>query len=321
MKFMKLPLPTAVIVSILLLPVVLLAGPDNKNVGTRAFNFLKIETSARPVAMGGAYTAVADDEASIFYNPSGYAGFETRRISFGYVNNIFEMQTGYVAFIQPLSYRADKAFSIYLSYLNYGDFTRTNNLGEDIGTFSGSDILFGAGYAMKVGPQMQFGGALKLIYEKIEDYSSHGFAVDLGARYDLTDERTRLGFAIQNLGTQLSGFTEGADKDPLPLRFRAGASHIPKGLPFMVAFDGILPTDNDIYFAIGAETVELRPLFLRLGWNSFGSDNYETGASNDWMSGFSAGAGFEFSRFQISYAVSPQADLGTSHRITLNGGF
>ncbi len=298
-----------------------LAGVDNSKVGTRAFNFLKIEVSARPVAMGGAYTGIANDESSIFYNPAGFAGFETKRFGFGYLNNIFDMQTGYISYFHPLSYRGDKVVAVYLDYLSYGDFTRTNELGEVLGTFSGSDILFSAGYAQKINDQFSVGGMAKIIYEKIEDYSSHGFALDVGAKYSLLDERTSFGIAAQNIGAQLSGFTDGADKDPLPMRFRFGVSHHPVGLPFLLAGDVVVPTDNDIYFALGGELVETHPLFVRVGWNSFGSTNFETDSSNDWLSGFSAGFGVELNNFQISYAVSPQADLGTSHRVTINGGF
>jgi len=298
-----------------------MAGVDNSRVGTRSFNFLKIEISARPVAMGGAYTGISDDEASVFYNPAGFAGFENKRFGFGYLNNVFEMQTGYISYFHPLSYRGDKVIAVYMDYLNYGDFTRTNSLGEVLGTFSGSDILFGAGYAQKINEQFRVGGMVKLIYEKIDDYSAHGFAFDVGAKYSLLDERTSFGFAAQNIGAQLSGFTEGGDKDPLPMRFRLGVSHHPIGLPFLLAGDIVLPTDNDLYFALGGELIEIRPLFVRLGWNSFGSSNFETGSSHDWLSGFSAGFGVELSNFQISYAVSPQADLGTSHRVTINGGF
>ena len=33
--------------------------------------FLKIGTGARPEAMGGAYTALADDVSALHYNPAG----------------------------------------------------------------------------------------------------------------------------------------------------------------------------------------------------------------------------------------------------------
>jgi len=125
---------------------------------------------------------------------------------------------------------------------------------------------------------------------------------------------------IQNLGVQLSNFTSTADKDPLPLRFRAGGAVLPKGLPVRLVGDVVLPADNDVYLAIGMEVVEVKPLYIRLGWSSFGS-NYKTGASGDDIAGFTAGFGVEYNKMHFSYAITPQAELGTSHRITLTGSF
>jgi hypothetical protein len=296
------------------------ADSDNSNAGTSAFNFLKIEVTSRPVSMGGAFTGVADDESALYYNPAGFAALEGKRYVLGYHNNIFDMQSGFVGFIHPLSYRNDKAVAIFVDYLNYGDFIETNNLGEEIGIFGGSDILFGFGYAMSINEELHVGITSKLIYEKIDVYSSHGFAFDFGVKKTFNYDQTSVGLSIQNLGLQLSGFTEGAEKDPLPLRIRGGASTKLKGLPLLIAGDVIYPTDNDIYFAVGAELLNTEPLFLRFGWTSFGS-NYKTGASNDNIGGFAAGFGLKYRKMQISYAVSPQAELGTSHRITINGGF
>ena len=39
--------------------------------GTAGFQFLKLGVGARPVAMGSAYTAVADDANALFWNPAG----------------------------------------------------------------------------------------------------------------------------------------------------------------------------------------------------------------------------------------------------------
>ena len=295
-----------------------LADSDNSRVGTRAFNFLKIEVAARPVAMGGAFTGIADDESALYYNPAGIAALEGKRYILGYHNSIFDMQSGFVGYIHPLGY--DKKLAIYVDYLNYGDFIRTDNTGNELGTFSGSDILMGLGFGIDFNEDFQVGAIAKLIYEKIDDYSAHGFAFDLGVRKAFDYGRTTMGIMVQNLGVQLSSFIEDADTDPLPLRFRAGLSHLPKDFPARLVGDVILPTDNDIYFAVGFEVIKTEPLFLRLGWTSFGS-NYKTGASGEDIGGFSAGFGLKYKNMNISYAVSPQAELGTSHRITLTGGF
>ena len=40
--------------------------------------FLKIGTGARPAALGGAYTALADDVNAIYYNPGALARLQRR---------------------------------------------------------------------------------------------------------------------------------------------------------------------------------------------------------------------------------------------------
>jgi hypothetical protein len=303
---------------LLIIAAVASAGVNNSGVGTSSFNFLKIEVAARPTAMGGAFTGVADDEGSLFYNPAGTSGLAGRRFILGYHNTIFDMQSGFLGYMHPLD--SSKEVFGFVNYLNYGDFIKTDDEGVELGTFSGSDILFALGYATAINEYLRVGGTAKLIYEKISDFSATGVAVDLSAKWTVKNGRTSFGLMIQNLGKQLSSFIEDGEKDALPLNFRGGFSSRLRGLPLLVAGDVILPTDNDIYFSLGAEYLNLKPLYLRIGWTSFGS-NYKTGTSKDDLSGFSGGFGIEYKRMQISYAISPQAELGTTHRITLTGGF
>lgn len=295
-----------------------LADQNNPRVGTRAFDFLKIEVSARPVSMGGAFTGLADDESALYYNPAGIATLEGKHYILAYQNNVFDIQSGFVGYIFESPFNNTAA--VYLNYLNYGEFTRTDVLGNEEGTFGGSDMLLGLSLAKNLKNDLQIGGTIKIIYSKIDVYSAHGIALDLGLRKSINYGRASVGIMIQNLGAQLSNFTPTDDKDPLPLRFRFGGAVLPRGLPMRLAGDIVFPTDNDAYIAIGMEVIEVEPLYLRFGWSSFGS-NYKTGTSGDDISGFVAGIGMEHGNMHFSYAITPQAELGTSHRITLTGSF
>jgi len=295
-----------------------LADENNSDVGTSVFDFLKIQTGARPMAMGGAFTGVADDESSLYYNPAGVASLEGKRFIAGYHNNIFDMQSGFLGYVHPI--RQGQKLSFYVNYLNYGTFDRTDVNGEVIGDFSGGDLLLASSYARQINEKIAVGATVKFIYEKIDDYSATGLAFDFGGKFSLNNySNTVFGFMVQNLGTQMSTHLEDGDKESLPLYLRAGGSTYPKGLPLLVAADIVYPTDNDLFFSIGAELISARPLFIRLGWTSFG-DNYKTGASGDDLAGFSAGIGLEYNKVHISYTISPEAELGTSHRITFTGG-
>lgn len=294
----------------------LVAREANSNAGTSGFAFLKINTGARATGMGGAFTGLADDETALYYNPAGIASLEGRHYLAEYHNYFSDLQNGMVGYLHEVRYGT--VIGAYLSYLDYGEFTRTDEAGNILGEFGGGDMVLGLSAATTRGESYRFGATLKFIYETIEDYSATGVALDLGARYNTFRGRYTAGLAIQNLGVQLSSL--GEQKDDLPLMVRAGGSATPKGLPMTIAGDVIVPVDNDIDFAVGAEYFEFKPLYIRAGWNSFGS-NYKADGTEDTWAGFAFGAGFDLRKMHIAYAVTLAADLGESHRITLTGGF
>ncbi|UCC44392.1 MAG: PorV/PorQ family protein [Candidatus Zixiibacteriota bacterium] len=288
----------------------------NSDAGTTAFSFLKINAGARAVGMGGAFTGLADDENSLYYNPAGIASMERRSFILGYHNYFVGLQSGMVGLITIID--RQHYVGAYINYLNYGTFVQTDNLGNEQGEFGGGDVLFGFTYARRYTDRVLVGITGKLIYEKIQDYSASGLAVDIGLKYRSDRDRWTAGLMIQNLGTQLSAFTDRAEKDGLPTAIRAGGSVLPRGLPIQFTGDVVIPADNDVYFALGGEYFEVRPLFIRLGWSGFGS-NLRSSDSEDGLAGLAFGVGFEWKNKQFSYSYSPGADLGDSHRITLTG--
>lgn len=290
----------------------------NENAGTSAFSFLKINQGARPVAMGGAFTGLADDEAALYYNPAGLVDPDIIKPRFvaGYHNYFLDIQSGMVGYMRP--FKEKFAFGVHMSYLSLGEFTETDVVGNELGTFNGSDWVFGVSMAYQQSYQLSFGVTAKFIYESIEEYSATGLALDLGAKYASDRRRWTAGIMLQNIGTQLSALN-GGEKDGLPTTLRLGGGAKPRGVPVQFSADIIAPFDNDIDFAIGAEFYELKPFYLRMGWNSFG-DNYKSDDSDDSLAGFTFGLGVDYKGLQLSYALTPGADLGESHRITLAGG-
>ena len=314
-KFLRLTLLVTIIGS-LFAPTSGIAGEIHSKAGTSAFPFLKINIGARSIAMGGAATGLADDEAALYYNPAGITSFKEKRWIGGYHNYFLDMQSGFVGMIFPLDEQSSLAG--YLDYLGYGEFIETDTSGRRLGTFGGSDMVLATTYSRQIGYKFSLGVTAKFIHERVQEFSASGVAVDLGAKYSDDRERFTGGVSIQNLGKQLSSL--GEEKYPLPLTFRGGVSYRPIGLPLLLATDLILPVDNSVEIAIGGEYHELEPLYLRLGWNSFGSQ-YRAGSSDDKWAGLAVGVGFDYKRLHFAYAFAPGADLGDSHRITVTGGF
>lgn len=290
------------------------AATIHSQAGTSSFPFLKINVGARAVGMGGAFTGLADDESALYYNPAGIVSFETDRFIAGYHNYFVDMQSGFLGYVHKQ--HQDLALAGWISYLNYGNFTRTDQAGTILGDFGGGDLLLAVSAAVRRGPSISYGATVKFIFESVDEYSAVGIAADIGIRYSHLRDRLSLGLAVKNLGTQLSSL--GDEKDRLPLTVRGGIGLRPRGLPLTLAGDVILPVDNNVVLAVGGEYWELRPFYFRLGWNSFGS-NYRTSDSEDSWAGLGLGVGFDLRNMQISYAFAPGAELGDSHRITLTG--
>lgn len=287
---------------------------NNDKVGTKVFPFLKNGIGARPLAMGGAFTGLADDESALYYNPAGVAGIRTKAFAASYVNYFGDVNSGYLAFLYPWGQK--QTLGAALNYFNYGEFIGLDSAGNSTGNFTPGDVAFQLTYARELKAGFSAGLSTKLIYEKLQDYSSSALAADLGVLYNFKSGRGRVGLAVQNLGFQISRFW-GGPKEALPLAVKAGVSLHPVGLPMNVALDFGLPVDNDLFVSGGIEYLKLNPVFLRLGYSTFGK-NYKAGleSGKDNLAGFSGGVGVLVRKFQVDYAFLPYSTLGSAHRFS-----
>ncbi len=297
----------------------------NSKVGTTGFSFLKLGVGSRAVAMGGAFTGLADDPATLYYNPAGTMNIAERSFLAGYHNYVLDIQSGFVAVTMP--FMETRRLSFFADYLNFGDFTETDASGVPTGSFSGGDILLGASLSANIVPALSAGINIKFISETAAGYSAEAMALDLGLFYRHKDSLTSAGLTLYNLGAVLSGFSEGSvgeHKDKLPMGLRLGVAHSLRELPVVAAADIVIPNDNSIYFNAGVEVYRLKPLYLRVGYSTFG-ENYKTGSGAGTWGGFAAGFGVDVKArnqtLNIAYAFMPYLDLGLSHRVTITGGF
>jgi hypothetical protein len=288
----------------------------NSKVGTTSYAFLKIDPSARSTGMGGAFVGLSNDESALYFNPAGLIQLETRCFLTTYNNYLTDIQSGFLGYVHPYSENTWLGASV--CYFNYGSFTKTDRQGTDLGTFGASDFALALSVAKKINGRFNLGGTGKLIYEKIDGYSSDALALDLGFLYITKDARTHIGAVTQNIGVQLKGATQ-SHKDPLPASIKLGLSHQVRELPLIVVADAAKPFDNDVFFNLGGEFTALKPLYLRVGWSSFGK-NFKTNSDKDNLAGFTAGFGVTLKVYRFDYSYSSYADLGGVHKISISGG-
>jgi hypothetical protein len=308
------------------------------NAGTSGFPFLKIPQNARLVAMGSASTADAVDAAALQVNPAGLAQQRSGSWSATYSNLFTDVQSGFLSYSQAIE--SETVIGAALTYLASGNIPRRDAANTDLGTYGFSDLALSVSVGTRLvgGPdtlapelrrrmrvrefRLDGGASLRGIYEKLEDYSATGIAVDLGLLAHLPDDRTRVGLALTNLGTQTSGYVDA--KDDLPTVFTAGLRHALRGLPLLFVADAIFPTDNEFRFGVGGEVSlggkkdQPAPLALRVGYNSQGRD-LKTTADDSNIAGFAFGLGLRWRQYGLDYSFTPGLGLGTLHRFTLSG--
>ncbi|UCF70064.1 MAG: PorV/PorQ family protein [candidate division WOR-3 bacterium] len=331
-------------VTLLILAWVALAACFTK-VGTTAAPFLKIEYGARPVAMGGAFVAIADDPSGIYYNPAGLAELKSPQFMGGYTVLFADLKYNYATFILPTK-RVN--LGLWGSFL-YCDDIPVTTVENPEGTgqrFSYIDGLLGFTVSAFLSDRLSVGVSCKYIQQKLHNESASTFAFDIGSILRTPFRGIRLGMCLANYGgrMQLDGndlivqadpwpeYTGNPEVEarlstgsfPLPLAFKLGIAIELLGLGeaffpseqhrVILAVDGIHPNDGEEKVQLGLEYGLYDMLFLRGGYKF----NYDTQT-------YAAGAGMKFTigqrTFSVDYAYIDMDVLDGTHRISLTIGF
>ncbi|PCI36289.1 MAG: hypothetical protein COB53_10060 [Elusimicrobia bacterium] len=275
--------------------------------GGDPFAFLQLPVDARPTALGGAYTAIGGDSASIFYNPAGLAFAERNTASFMH-NSHFEGVNQEVA-----SIAFKNGLGLGINYLSFGDIPRTtvsNQAGSGFDSFSANDLAITSGYGRRMNAFLSAGFAIKFVREKIANFTGSGFGLDLGTQIELEplyEIPLTVGVAIQNIG--LSSLKFQSQREAFPTQFRLGFAY--KKTIGTHRLTGLLDInragDDNATLHPGVEWVPRTGVALRIGYDG----------RNDAGSGITTGVGFAMGDMYLRYAFVPFGDLGDSHRVSL----
>ncbi|MEJ2544178.1 MAG: PorV/PorQ family protein [Calditrichaceae bacterium] len=228
--------------------------------GEAAVPFLLIDPSAKGNAMAGAMGSVTNDASANFYNPAclvrtKYISAESNHIrwvpQFNF-DNLHYDQTS-------VAFRIPKAghFGISFCRLDLGENVRTDETGQELGTFDSYEWAFSIGYAYRFSKYAAIGINFKLIQSNLRDFNvsvgseegdgkATGYAFDIGllfeniftesCYYNRTLDKMyskwfihrpppglNLGFSISNMGPKIS-YIDADQADPLPQNLRLAAS-------------------------------------------------------------------------------------------------
>ncbi len=301
------------ILSLIMVPVLLFGQyrdiPDVvTKVATAAGGFLKLETSARAIGMGGASVASGRGVSGIPYNSSSIAYIEKSEAYFSHVKYLAGIEHGVLTYgtrVGPSDF-----VGLHLFYLDSGPMDVTTELfpdgtGEDFNVFS---IAARGTYARSLTDRLKVGGSVNYIRDKIAETSMQVVSYDIGSNFQTGIYGTVLGMSITNFGPEVKYGGEDlgvqvadtidvdgslqriTDKFPLPLTFRLGVENMVMGpnssflknetQTLLVTVDGIKPSDYVVYGSLG----------LEYGWNNLAFIRMGSHLNHD-TAGWSLGAG------------------------------
>lgn len=276
-----------ILLSLILIPCAMLLGV-----------YEDYQSSARARGMGGAFVSVANDMNTIFFNPAGLADLDYEaKVGFSQLNG--EKFSEYKTL--ALGAKLPKKFGtlgLGIRMLDV-DFEDHSLMGEQIWTLShGITLQKDIHSTINVGYNLNY---YNLSFD--DDDSDDAFGFDLGATA-LLHTRTKLGFALVNLGRAKMGFENQLD---LPSSMAMGISYMP--------YDGVTTSievkkdfAEDTQFMGGVEAKLFEPLYLRFGVHQ----NPAT---------YSAGATFILEGVSLDYAFTYHAVLNPTHYLNLGYKF
>ena len=283
---------------ILLFPVLLLGQyreiPEVvTKVATAAAGFLKLETSARAIGMGGSFVASGRGVSGIPYNPSSIGYIEKSEAYFSQVSYLAGITHGVLTYGTRMG--PSNFAGLHLFYLDSGPMEVTTELfpdgtGEDFKVLS---LSARATFARNLTDRLKVGGSVNYISDKIAETQMQTISYDIGSNFQTGIYNTILGMSITNFGPEVQYTGEDVsvqvadtidvdgslqritDKFPLPLTFRLGIENKVMGSesPFIkndkhsliVSIDGIKPSDYVVYGSMGLEYGWQNLAFVRMG--------------------------------------------------------
>jgi len=313
--------------------------------GGSAFRVLDIPSSARLAALGGHSIAVLDNDLNLaLYNPALLNPTMGRQLALSYLPYFEDINIGYGSYAHHFDSIAT-TFSGTMQFVDYGTFQRTDETGQELGTFSAGEYVFQVGAARAIDSLFQVGANLKFITAQYDTYNSTAWAVDLGGVFHKEALGLTVSALLRNIGVQSSPFTDQEEK--LPFEAQLGITYKFRHAPFRLGMtftdlqqwdltyedpnepvqidpttgeeivDKVTFLDKAVLHLVPSAEIIFGPNFmLRLGYD-FRRRQELNLAAKPGLVGLSFGAGFKVSKVHISYGFAQYHLAGISNTFTL----
>ena len=240
-----------------------LAFPPKPNAqdGGHAGAYLRAGVGVRPLGLGGAFVAVANDVTAGYWNPAGLAQLAEPQLAVMYSLLSLDRKYNYVAAAYPFA----RLGAVSVSWVNYqvGTIEGRDRAGAMTGEFSNGENAFLISCGKTLSSSFALGGTVKLLRHDLAQRSAAGLGYDLGVLFK-PGEFLTLGAVRQNLHTQLRWNDPAKTKEKFSPLTRVGAQIKPR--PFITLsadYEMMAPGKNK--FHAGGEFFLSRFAGLRAG--------------------------------------------------------
>jgi long-subunit fatty acid transport protein len=272
---------------------------DFKRVGKSGFGFLKISPSARAAGMGDAFTAIADDVTTIFYNPAGLTNLNGSVFNFNHTDWIVNSSIISGAIATPLG--RNGALGLSIVKFDTEDFEETT-VADPEGTgrmINAGDLALAIAYAIQLTDNLSFGFKGQYLEENIDADKATAVTADFSTYYKTGFRDLTLAMIMKNFGPEAKFLS---DKFKLPLYFNINTAMSligSKGSPFqwLVSVESAFATDYRDRYHLGTEMWIANMIAIRGGYKFY----YDT---EDWTlgAGLKLGLGSREVIVDISYS-------------------
>jgi hypothetical protein len=298
--------------------------------GSTVYSFLNLPNTPQLTALGGINnSAITDDVGLSFSNPALLRSSMHAQINASF-STLYDGVRNYSCWAALHSARWQTTFATGVNFLDYGNVTQTDAMGNILGDFRPSDYVVQAAACRQYEKKWFYGVTFKFIHSAYGYYRSSGAALDIGINYYDSTQLFQAGLTLRNMGVQLSpypGTTRGDLPFDLtlgltkrlaraPIQFSLTAHHLQQ---FNIRYDDT--TFNNYngfdqnnknssftidklfrHFILAAQVFPEDRVEITVAYNYLRRKELNIGQTSNGFTGFSFGLGVLFKKLQLRYA-------------------
>ncbi len=304
--------------------------------GTSGLQFLTARLGARAVALGEAYTGVAEGVEGMIFNPASAATVRSISLSLSVLDAADLFHQSLIAVGVPVL--GNGAVGMSINYQRFEPIQMTDVNGNQVGQFSPQTMVLSGTFGYRWSDHLHTGVTAKWFYSELAaggiaflgpafNASASGVAFDVGLTYAVgTGNAVQFGVALLDLGPDV---TFNRESDQLPTRLRLGVAAHPVAailgsealgpVDVMLVADGVLTTEGTSIdrgsVGYGVELALNRILYLRAGLPA------EPGTDNSRPFRYGIGLTHGVFRFDVARRLEEHPALGQETHVSLNVAF